>query len=250
MQNQHISFLIRDFYQIQEHRIAMGSQIRSLSDEKVLKKMKVKERKQRMEEIEVLNHFYEKFHLLEKELEKEIKKTVKEHPMSEWLEEVKGIGPILAGALLANIDIERAEHASSVWKYMGLAVDPETGRGDRLRAGVKASYNPEMKTVAWKIGMSFLKTKGEYRKIYEESRKFYDRKFPKIQYLKDEKGEFIMNRSGKKIRMYTKGHKFSMAKRRTVKLFLANFWAHWRELEGLPVSVPFAHRGLENKDSN
>lgn len=89
-----------------------------------------------------------------------------------------------------------------------------------------------------------MKSKGKYREIYDTSRAFYDRKFPK----KVEAGTKTVN--GKKIKwfMYTDGHKYAMAKRRTVKLFLADFWAEWRRLEGLTVSVPFMHRGLEERN--
>jgi len=52
-------------------------------------------------------------------------------------------------------------------------------------------------------------------------------------------------KDGKKT-LYTKGHIHAMAKRRTVKLFLSHFWLEWRKLEGLPISEPFAHRGLAN----
>lgn len=242
----HITFLIRDFYQMQEHRIAMGNQLLSLSNPKALKALKAKEKKQRKEEIEVLNYFYEKFHLLEKELEKEIHKNIKDHPMWSWLKEVKGIGPLLGAALLSNIDITRADHASSVWKFCGLAVDPETGRAERLQAGKKASYNPEMKTICWKIGESFVKTKGKYRGIYDTSKLFYQKKFPKTVFLKNEKDEFVKNKQGKKIKVYTKGHIHAMSKRRTVKLFLSHLWVSWREMEGLSVSEPFSHRGLDN----
>ena len=208
------TYLIERYYQMQEHRIAMGNQILAL--------------KKAEEETNPLEDYFERFHSIEKDIVKYLKSTVKSHQMAEWLEAVKGIGPVLASALLSTIDIKKADHASSVWKYAGLAP------GQKRQKGKKLDYNPFLKTICWKIGESFVKTNGEYRGIYDTSKEFYQKKFPKE--IKE----------GKRT-LYTKGHIHAMAKRRAVKLFLSNFWAQWREMEGLPVSVPFAHRGLASQ---
>jgi len=209
--NKEVKYLIDRYYQTQEHRIAMAGQVREL--------------KKLGEDTNPLEDYYERFHAIEKDIAKYISGSIRKHSMAGWLKKVKGIGPILSAALLSTIDIGRAEHASSVWKYAGLAP------GQKRTRGTKIDYNPFLKTICWKIGESFVKTKGEYRKIYDTSKEFYQRKFP------EEKTE------GKR-KLYTKGHIHAMAKRRTVKLFLAHFWAEWRKVEGLPVSEPFMHRGI------
>ena len=147
-------------------------------------------------------------------MEKYIHQEFRKHPMYRYLKGVKGIGPILGGALVALIDIEKAQHASSVWKYAGLAP------GQKRTKGQKIDYNPSLKVACWKIGEAFVKTKGTYRGIYDTSKLYYQHKYPE----------------------YTKGHIHAMSKRRAVKLFLSDFWAAWREHEGLPVSEPFVHR--------
>lgn len=217
-----VKFLIERYYQIQEHRIALGNQLRALEESE--------------QEYKMIEWYFDQFHTIEKQIVKDVKKALKDHVMWKWLEDVKGIGPILAGGLLSTIEIEKADHASSVWKYAGLSVNPETGRGERRKKGEKISWNPFLKTVTWKIGESFVKVKGEYRQIYDTSKEFYQKKFP----------EEVKEKDSKRV-LYTKGHIHAMSKRRSVKLFLSHFWAEWRKREGLEVSVPFAHRGEDIK---
>jgi len=202
--------LIKRYYLLQEHRIAMGGQIRALKDQD--------------KPTEMLESYFERFHGIEKDIAKYIAAQIKQHPMWEWFDDVKGIGPILAGALISTIDIEQAQHASSVWQYAGLAPDQKRKKGQKI------SWNPFLKMTCFKIGESFVKTKGEYRKIYETSRMFYDNKFP----------EEV--KEGKRV-LYTKGHRHAMARRRCVKLFLSDMWVVWRQKYDLPISEPFMHRG-------
>lgn len=50
-------------------------------------------------------------------------KEVKDHPLwSEWLRYVYGIGPCLAGGLIARLKPEKWTHCSQLWKYAGLSV--------------------------------------------------------------------------------------------------------------------------------
>lgn len=218
MKNQsEVTFLIERYYQTQEHRIAMGNQIFQLEEAG--------------EPHEKLQEFFDQFHKIEKGIAKYLASALKDHPMWPWFQEVKGIGPILASALIANIDIAKAEHVSSLWKYCGLAVDLDTGEGEKRQKGKKITWNPFLKMTCWKIGESFVKTKGKYRHIYDTSKDFYKRKFPTEVKVKDSK-----------IVKYTKGHIHAMAKRRAVKLFLSDLYIAWRTQEGLPVSEPFTHR--------
>lgn len=59
----------------------------------------------------------------EKIIVKTVTGIVKEHPLwTEWLSKVTGIGPIIAGGLLAWVDITRCTYVGNLWKYAGLAV--------------------------------------------------------------------------------------------------------------------------------
>lgn len=210
MENE-VTILINQYYQIQKHRIALGNEV--FAQEKNDKPN------------EFLSEIAGDMLLIETKIDKRIKKEVKAHPMYAWLKNVKGVGHIFAAGLVTYIDITKAQHASSVWKYAGLA--PEQKR----KAGQKLDYNPDLKTLCWKISNSFVKTKGKYREIYDTSKAYYQVKFPNE--VKEGK-----------VTKYTKGHINNMALRRTVKLFLSDFWAEWRRIEGLEVSEPFAHRIL------
>lgn len=213
------TFLIERYYQIQEHRIALYSQVRALE--------------KAGEKHDFVLGYAQQFEVMEKQLTKDIKNEVKNHPIFAWMKAQKGIGPILAASLIANIDIHKAEHISSVWKYCGQGVDLETGKADRRTKGKKISWNPFLKMTCWKIGESFVKVKGKYRTIYDTSKVFYQNKFPKEV------------KEGSRT-LYTKGHIHAMSKRRAVKMFLSDMWLEWRKIEGLPISAPFMHRGDEN----
>lgn len=204
-----IKALIQDYYQIQKHRVEMGNQLAALKKDN--------------KPTNPLETYYERLYAVEKDIAKYLASSIKEHVMWKWLKTVKGIGPILASSLLTTIDITKADHVSSIWKYAGLAPDQKRKKGEKI------NFNPFLKKTCWLIGESFVKTKGEYRKVYDASRKFYDEKFPHE--VKEK------NRT-----LYTKGHKYAMAKRRAVKLFLSHFWTEWRTKENLPVSEPWSHR--------
>ncbi len=169
---------------------------------------------------------------VEKELlkvEKDLKKRMEWHlsgvGIYVWLNSIKGIGPVLAGGLIAYIqDIERFDTVSKLWKYGGWAVYPD-GTIQRRKKGEKLDYNPKLKQICWKIGESFVKIGDFYRERYEEYRADEDENHPDL----------------------SKGHRYARAKRRTVKLFLSHLWEKWRELEGLETGEPYA---IEHMDEH
>jgi len=242
-------FLIERYYLVQEHRIAIGNQINALRD------YTDEPTDDQLQQTALLQKYFDTYHDLEKQITKDLTLELKSHLMWEYLKATKGIGTILGASLISYIDIHKAQHASSVWKYAGLDVAEDgearskrkehlvpktyTNREGEVINTKGITFNPFLKKTCWLIGESFVKTKGTYRNVYNTSKEFYQKKFfmPKeIEYI---------NAQGKKAKktIYTKGHIHAMAKRRTVKLFLAEFWAEWRALENLPVSKPFMHRG-------
>lgn len=201
---------------------------------------------------------------------------IREHPLwTGWLRDVKGIGPCLAGGILAWIDITKAKHVGNLWKYCGLAVSIdsyickqcgkeipkervpsieeriEAGRGeeparcpdcnailriyghaDRREKGKMTGYNPKAKTLAWKIGVSFVKQNAEksgYRRLYDQMRE-------KVNAGTCNK---IHRNDKKEVIPCFDAHKFAKAKRLTVKIFFAHVYKVWRGLLDLPVSDPF-----------
>lgn len=78
----------------------------------------------------------------------------------------------------------------------------------------------------WKLGESFCKTKGGYRKLYEQFRAEYNAKWTSP--------EICGSTGCKNKKKCLDGHKYAAAKRKTIKVFLAHFFQKSRELKGLP----------------
>lgn len=199
-----------------------------------------------------------------------VERRVHGHPLWEaWLSKVKGIGPCLAGGLLSWIDLTKCKHASSVWKYCGLhnvaekyvchkcakewpadGIAPDAaghyacpdckgqldaqGFAARRRRGEKLQWNPKAKTMCFKIGDSFVKTGGAYRKIYDQFREHYEAVPCKTVHTVELKDKT------RKVVPCPAAHRHMMAKRATVKVFLSHYYTVGRRLLGLPVSLPYA----------
>lgn len=164
-----------------------------------------------------------------------------------WLEKVKGVGPAMAGILISELDVSKAEYASSFQMYAGMDVGPD-GKGrskqaahlvekhykdrdgkDQVRKGI--TFNPFLKTkLLGVLGGSFLRTRSPYADVYNNYK----------------------NRLANHPAHVTKTplHRHRMANRYMVKIFLQDFWCEWRMIEGLPVTAPYhvAKLGLSDHD--
>lgn len=169
--------------------------------------------------------FMQRFESIEKEIDGYIAQAIGEHPAWPWLEKVKGIGPALAGRLLAPIDIERASSVSALWKYAGQGVNGD-GLRDKPTKGEKLPYNADLKATCYLIATSFLRSGSQYRRFYDSKKAYYQNNRP--------------DWTPKRIDM--------AAKRYMVKMFLSHLWLVWREAEGLPTRSPYAHGVLEHDD--
>ena len=167
---------------------------------------------------------------------------LKEYPVyTEFLEGVRGVGPAMAGVILSEIDISKARHPSSLWKYAGLDCAAD-GKGRSRKAqhlevvtyvnkdGEEAqrngiTFNPWLKTkLVGVLGSSFVKAGGPYREIYDGCK------------------HRLENHAV--YATVSKGHRHNMAVRYMVKMFLVDLYTVWRELEGLPVSLPYQEAKL------
>jgi len=147
-----------------------------------------------------LEHHAEEFASMAKLAKKRMDGLVRE--TGEWeafMKDAPGVGENLAGFLLAQIDISKAKHASSLWKYFGY--DPTE------------PYNPgkgQMKSAlfaALSISVCTRKNGNPYRAIYDR-------------YKAQE-----VSHGG--------------AVRRVIKIWLAHLWETWRKYADLPVSEPW-----------
>lgn len=168
-----------------------------------------------------MQRYMERFQALEDEAAGDIAVAVKDHEMWPWLKQVKGIGPGLAGSLLAMIDIEKADTVSALWRFAGQAVNGD-GKAEKPTKGEKLPYNANLKRVCYLISTSFLRANSPYRREYDEAKEYYQRVHAD----------------------WTPGHIDMAARRKMTKLFLSHLWVEWRTRRGLPVRAPYAMQVL------
>ena len=166
-------------------------------------------------------------------IKKEVATLLKDVPAwTEFMKDVKGVGPCLAGSLVSGIvDISRFNHVSSLWHYCGMHV--VDGEAPRRKRGEKLNWHPFLRMTIYKLTDSFIKQNAEkclYRRLYDEKKAFYQEKYPE---------PVTVKQGTREITKYTKGHIHNMAKRYAGKMFLSHLWAKWRALEGLSVSDPW-----------
>jgi hypothetical protein len=170
---------------------------------------------------------------------------LKDYPIyNNFLHGVTGIGPAMAGVIISEIDITKAEYPSSLHKYAGLDVAPDGQGRSRRKEHLEDSeykdkdgevqtkkgitFNPFLKTkLVGVLGSSFLKQspdKCEYRKIYDE----YKHRLEHMDAHKEK----------------SKGHRHNMAIRYMIKMFLVDLYNAWRPLEGLPVAPTYSEAKL------
>ena len=135
-------------------------------------------------------HFWLDEHLLKTEdaLKKEISTLLKDIPIwSEWLKDVKGIGPCLAGSLYAGIyDISRFFYISALWSYCGMGV--VGGEAPRRQKKQKINWSPFLRMTMFKVTDSFIKQDPEkclYRRLYTEKKPTIKINFQSIRFAQN-----------------------------------------------------------------
>jgi hypothetical protein len=181
----------------------------------------------------------------------------------EFLEGVRGIGPAMAGVIVSEIDIGKARHPSSLWKYAGIDVGPDgagrsrreehmvdveyvTKDGDtKVRKGI--TYNPFLKTkLMGVLTSSFLRAgDNKYADIYNGYKTRLENHA--VYGVANDAARIAEFKEVKKQKYGPKGHRHNMAMRYMAKQFLVDLYVAWRTLEGLPVNVPYAEAKLGMK---
>jgi len=184
---------------------------------------------------------------LEKEGLKEINRLLKKWPIyTDWLKAQKGVGPTMAGVLLAEIDIRRCETPSALWAYCGLAV--KNGEAQRRKKGEKCGYNPWLKSKVVKVlAESFIKSKSPWRDYYDSYKHRKQHTLVKVCMACNGegkiKGETCGNcegRGGQCPWGRSDAHRHMASLRYMAKMFLLEFWKQWRTMEGLSVVEPYS----------
>ena len=170
---------------------------------------------------------------------------LKDYPIyNSFLAGVTGVGPAMAGVIISEIDITKAEYPSSLHKYAGLDVasdgqgrsrkkehleDSEyTDKDGKVQTKKGITFNPFVKTkLVGVLGSSFIKQspdKCKYRKIYDD----YKHRIENMDAHKEK----------------SKGHRHNMAVRYMIKMFLIDLYNEWRSIEGLPVAPTYTEAKL------
>lgn len=246
LQRQNIRHMARYFYDLQGFRIMQANRAGKQgegSEAELNKGQKA-----------FLERQAEVLHKLEKEAVKELKKALKGYPVyEEWLVHQKGIGPALAGVLVAEIDIHRARYASSIHHYAGVACDTN-GAAMARKKGQKITYNPFLKAKLLKVmGDCLLRANSGWRKHYDERkhRRQHQSTVCALCGHTDTPGKYegktCYNCNGDYRNApwgKSDAHRHRDAIRYMVKHFLSRLYEVWRPLEGLEVHRPYAEAHL------
>lgn len=231
-----LRYLTDIYTQIQKTRIALGNRLYAIQSGRDEGNAPL---------IERLHQQHEE---MEKAIFRRMRDACKGHPAWPWLSQVRGVGPTLTTKVLGLIgNIETFTTISKLWRYAGYATVPHCPgckvlvydeeatlegtcptcgsdldrRAERRQRGEKLHYNPRLKVTLHLVAEQFLKQNSPYRRIYDEAKAYYQRN-----------------------RDWTPGHVHMAARRRMIKVFLCHLWLKWREAEGLPTRVPYAHEYL------
>lgn len=111
-------FLNDIYYQTQAKRIAIAGQLRSLKQDKDTKS---KDDAKNEENLAFLEWYLSKSVKMEENIKKALEAFSDSYYLSRWAKACKGIGPVLATALAANLEIKSKDmHAGNWWSYCGL----------------------------------------------------------------------------------------------------------------------------------
>lgn len=173
----------------------------------------------------------------------------------EYLSKQVGIGPAMAGVLLAYFDVHKARHISSFWKYAGIDVAADgrgrsrqkehlvereyTDKNGKTDTRLSVTYEPFLKSKLMGVmASSFLRSNSPWRQVYDDykHRLESDPNRIKVTVAKWKKqyanGDDVSN-------LWPPGRIHSASMRYMIKMFLADLWVKWREMEGLPVTQPY-----------
>ena len=192
-----------------------------------------------------------------KNVEKEMQKAVKELPIYDWWHAIRGVGDLGLALIIGECgDLSNYPNHRHLWKRLGLV--PMKGKAASNLAGgeltaeewTQLGYSPKRRSVVYTIGEAIVKSKGEYRELFDR------RKREEIDKARAE-GLTVVT-SGKatadsweasglprpevvkkidKGQHRTCGHIHERAKRYTEKQLLKHLWRQWVTLDGrvLPV---------------
>jgi hypothetical protein len=222
-------FLVDAYYTMQKQRIRAGNQVGALAKSG--------------EPHEIIDWFLAQNETLENQVKNALAAYAQGDPVGQWMLSVRGIGPVLSAGLLAHIDITKCPTVGHIWSFAGLDPTREWKKGE------KRPWNGSLKTLSWKIGESFVKTKGHeegyYGALYDQRKEYEQTKNAAGEY-KEQAAEILKRTpSHKQAATYKDGklpdgHIHARAKRYAVKQFYSDLHAFWYRHEfGTEPPLPY-----------
>jgi len=157
------------------------------------------------------------------------------HPIIKAALGIKGLGPVTISYMMTYVQIDKARHASSLWKYCGYHAASHA----RYEKGVSGGGNKNLRTVLYTMADSMVKTRSIYRDVYDNE---------KARLSVSEKITKSRNTQGKLIECAWKDtkpcHRHGAALRKMIKHFLADWWFVHRTLDGLPTTPLYVEEKL------
>lgn len=182
------------------------------------------------------------FDKIEASCEKDMTNLVRELPIYEWANQIRGFGEIGLATILAEAgNLSRFSSPAKLWKRMGVGLaEDENGnfvRQGGLKSGapaelwVRHGYNRKRRSMMYVIGDALVKgnADGEYRSLYLE-RKEYERERAIAAGLKVAPAARIPRNKAREYR--SEGHIHLRAQRYMEKRLLKNLWIEWARLHG------------------
>lgn len=167
--------------------------------------------------------------------EKAIKGLAEVDPLVKAAIEVRGVGPVTVAFCTVYIDLTKARHASSLWKYTGL----HCASHERYTKNVASGGNKTLRTALYTMAEAQMKCGGAYRPVYDRV---------KARLESSQKAVKSRNTQGHLVEVpwcETKPcHRHGAALRAVMKAFLADYWFVGRELLGLPNGPCYAEAQL------
>jgi hypothetical protein len=167
---------------------------------------------------------------------------VESHQAYPWFSRIKGVGRENIGKVLGFLDIQKAGHISSFWKFAGYSVNSDNKAPRAVKGGGKLEYNKKLRVMCYRLGVSLLKAGGKFvTEVYQPEKERLQRRFQE-QGVKIVPASALPQEKGKKYEpegVISEGHVHMMAFRKMIKVFLACLWLTWRKAEGMPLSQPW-----------
>ncbi|WP_099021202.1 TIGR-Tas system RNA-guided endonuclease [Mycolicibacterium palauense] len=114
----------------------------------------------------------------EKQATKHLEKVMARHPLGTWVKGATGVGYKQAARLLAALGdpywndlYDRPRTFDELCAFSGLSI--KSGKAVHRSRGVQSNWNPDARMRLWLVAQSCIKTKGEYRQVYDAGRERY-----------------------------------------------------------------------------